>query len=225
MKHVILYAEDDRDMANLYIKDFQDNGYLVMWAKNGQEAIDMYRENLPNIVLLDVNMPRLNGFQVAKEIREKNPFIPVIFLTSILESGKAVKGLMIGADDYIRKDVEFSEVLARVRRMLQRTPAEQNPIVHITRNTWLDMVSHELNSCGKSCKLPSRDCNLLQILLLNKNNSQKRDEIISRVWGDNENGKDYMNKSMSSLRKLMSADKSIRIAISRGDSVAIIIND
>ncbi|MDR1098524.1 MAG: response regulator transcription factor, partial [Tannerella sp.] len=223
MKPLMLYAEDDKDLAKLHIKDFQDNGYLVMWAKNGQEAIDMYRKHSPDIVLLDAGMPLLSGYQVAQEILDKNPFIPVVFLTSLDESDKAIKGLMMGAKDFIRKSTEFSEVLVRIHKILQENPAKQNQTVRITPVTWFDTAGHVLNSCGKSYKLSFRDCNLLQILLLNKNNPQQRDEVISRVWGDNKNGKDYMNKSISSLRKMMSADKSVRIATSRGDSIAIMI--
>jgi DNA-binding response OmpR family regulator len=225
MKHLLLYAEDDKEIAELYINDFRDNGYEVAWAKDGQKAVELYKKYAPDLVLLDIDMPGLNGYQVAEEIRRKDPDTPVIFLTSFSASGKAIKGLDIGANDYIRKDVDVDELLARIRGVIQRHPVKQSTIIQITPDTSLNIAVQKLNSFDDSYDLSFRDCNLLHLLVLNKNVPQKREQIILRVWGENENGKSYMNKSISLLRKLMDGDRRIRLIANRGGSIMLIVDD
>ena len=225
MKHLILYAEDDKDLAGLYIDDFRDKGYEVIWAKNGQKAIELYKEHIPDIVLLDIEMPELNGYQVAEEIRRKDPDTPVIFLTSFSDSGSAVKGLDVGANDYIRKNVDVDELLARICSAIRRNPVKRNPVINVTPDTSLDIAAQQLRVVGISHELSFRDCNLLRLLVLNKNITQQREWIISHVWGKNENGKIYMNKSISLLRRLMAGDRRIRIVANRGGSIVLMITD
>jgi DNA-binding response OmpR family regulator len=221
MRHLILYAEDDEDMARLYTDDLNRNGFNVVRAKDGREAISLYGKHPPDIVLLDIDMPGLTGFQVMKLIREKDANTPIIFLTSYSDSKMAVKGLSNGADDYIRKNVDFSEVLAHIHKNLRKSTVRKDPVIHITPLTSLDMARQILSSCGNSHKLSFRDCDLLQILALNKNVPQKRAELITQLWGQSKNGKDYMSKSVSSLRQILSADESIRIVANRSNSIAL----
>jgi DNA-binding response OmpR family regulator len=226
MKHLILYAEDDVHIATLNIKDFQTNGYEVIWVTNGEAAIKQYKEHSPDIVLLDIKMPGLDGYQVAKEIRRKDLVTPVIFLTSLSDSKNAIKGLEAGANDYIRKSVDPEELLSRIHNTIQRNPVRENPVIHITPETSLNTIEHLLKSSGISYHLSSRDYNLLRALALNKNVPQQRDDLISQVWGHgNPYGKTYMNKSISLLRKLMAGDQRIRIVTKRGDSIALMVED
>jgi DNA-binding response OmpR family regulator len=226
MKHLILYAEDDVHIAALNIKDFQTNGYDVIWVTNGEAAIKRYKEDSPDIVLLDIKMPGLDGYQVAKEIRRKDLVTPVIFLTSFSDTQNAIKGLETGANDYIRKSVETEELLSRIHDTIQRNPVRQNQVIHITPDTSLDMAGQQLKSSGVSCNLSFRDCKLLWLLALNKNIPQKREQVISQVWGgENQRGKTYMNKSISLLRKLMAGDRRIHFTANRGDSIALMVDD
>jgi len=224
MKHLVLYAEDDKDMAEIYIGDFRDNGYDVIWAKDGQEAIDLYKKHSPDIVMLDIEMPKLNGFQVAEEIKRNDPDIPIIFLTSFSDSKNATKGLNLGVNDYVRKGVESNELFARMQNAIQRNPVKQSPIINITPDTILDTAVKKINCCGNSYNISFRDCDLLRILVSNKNRPQKRNLLIEQVWQENKNGSDYLSKSISRLRKIMSGDKRIRLIANRGDSVALLIN-
>ncbi|MDR2916487.1 MAG: response regulator transcription factor [Tannerella sp.] len=226
-KYLILYAEDDKELAELYIDDFHDSGYDVIWAKNGLEAVALYKKHSPDIdlVLLDIDMPGLDGYQVAEEIRKTDLRTPVIFLTLLPGSDDAIRGLDLGADDYIRKDINNKELLARVRRTIQRGSLKQNPVISITPDTRLDMGSQILTSCGYSQKLSFRDVNLLHLLFANKNNSQKREWVISQIWKESINGKEYMNKSISNLRKLMSKDEKIQLIANRGDSIMLMVRD
>ncbi len=226
-RYLILYAEDDKELAELYIDDFRDNGYDVLWAKNGLEAVALYKKHASDIdlVLLDIDMPGLSGYQVAEEIRRNDLRIPIIFLTLLPDSDSAIKGLELGADDYIRKDVDNKELLARMRRAIQRRLVKENPLINITPDTYLDTASQTLSSCGYSEKLSFRDANLLRLLVSNKNKSQKREWVISQIWEGSINGKEYMNKSISNLRKLMCKDEKIQLIANRGDSIVLIVRE
>ena len=223
MRHLILYAEDDKDMAELFISDLRDGGFEVIWARNGREAIDFYVEHAPSLLLLDIDMPKLSGYQVAKEIRRKDIDTPIIFLTSYSDSESAVKGFSHGAHDYIRKNVDADEFLARIRNTIQRNPVRRESVLHITPDTFFDKTDNTLVSLNESHKLSDKESNLLQTILLNKNIPQKREIVISQVWGDNSNGNEYMNKSVTLLRKAMSGDQRIKIVSNRGDSITLSI--
>ena len=223
MKHLIVYAEDDKDMAELYISDLRSGGFEVAWARNGREAIDLYSEYIPSLLLLDIDMPKLNGFQVAKEIRRKDIETPIIFLTSFSSSESAVKGFSHGAHDYIRKDVAVEEFLARIRNVIQRNPVRRESILQITPDTFFNKTDHMLISLNAPHKLSDKESILLQNLLLNKNIPQQREAIVALVWGDNSNGNDYMNKSVTLLRKAMSGDQRINIVSNRGDSITFTV--
>ena len=225
MEHLILYAEDDKDWAEMYIKDFRDNGYDVVWTKNGQEAIDKYKERSPDIILLDIIMPVLDGYQVAEEIRRKDPYTPIFFFTTLSDTNDAIKGLSLDVNDYVRKDIELNELFAKMQNAIRRNPVKQSPVIQITPDTVLDTAVKKINSCGDSYSISFRDCNLLRILVQNKNIPQKRNLLIKQVWDDNSNGEDYLSKSISLLRKILSGNKRIQLIANRGDSVVLIVKE
>ena len=221
MKHLILYAEDDKDMADMYISDLRNGGFEVIRARNGKEAVDLYFEYAPSLLLLDIDMPILNGFQVASEIRRKDIDTPIIFLTSFSNSESAVKGFGHGAHDYIRKNVDIDELLARIRNVIQRNPVKRESVLYITPETFFDRKRNMLVSMNVSHKLSDKESILLQTLLISKNIPQKREDVITQVWGENSNGNDYMNKCVTLLRKAMSGDQRISIVSNRSDSITL----
>lgn len=224
MEHLILYAEDDKDTAELYMDDFRANGYDVVWAKNGQEALALYQKHTPDIILLDIEMPLMDGYDVAEKIRQEDLITPIIFLTGFSKPENAVKGLDTGANDYIRKDnIEVDELLARIRAAIQRNPVTKEPIICITPDTMCDMLNNQINCCGRITDISFRDKELLHLFLTKKNIPQKRDWLMSRLWDDNMNGENYLNKSISKLRKAFSEDNRIRFVVKRGDSITMIV--
>ena len=225
MGHLILYVEDEKEIAEMFIIDFCKEGYEVIWAKNGQEALDMYEEHSPDIILLDVIIPVLDGFQVVREIRTKDWKTPILFLTLLTDPDSASKGLNIGANGYIRKDDDNGEMFARIRSAIRDHPIGQNPIIKITSDTVIDIARQKINYCSNSYNISFRDCNLLRFLVLNKNIPQKRDLLITQVWEKTINGNDYLSKSISLLRKIMSEDKRIKLIAHRGESVVLIVDE
>lgn len=224
MKHLILYAEDDKDTAELYMDDFRANGYDVVWAKNGQEALDLYEKHTPDIILLDIEMPLMDGYDVAGKIRQEDLSTPIVFLTGFSKPADAVRGLDTGANDYIRKDnLEMNELLARIRAAIQRNPVTKGPVIYITSDTTLDMLNNQINCCGKITEISFREKELLHLFLMKKNIPQKRDGIISQLWDNNLNGESYLNKSISRLRNALSKDNRIQFVVKRGDSITLVV--
>ena len=110
----LLYAEDDQWLAEPIIASLQKDGYEVIYAHDGFDALAKYRRLHPDIILLDIRMPGLDGYEVAKEIRKEDPGVPILFLTVLSDPKDAIKGLSVGADDYIRKSVAVEELKARL---------------------------------------------------------------------------------------------------------------
>ena len=225
MKHLILYAEDDRATADLYLDDLCDGGFEVIWAKNGSEAVRLYKKYTPSLLLLDIEMPELNGYQVAEEIRRKDLYTPIIFLTSYSDAKSAVKGFDSGANDFIRKEVEADELLARINTAILRNPVKHDSVLYITQDTFFNRTDNTLHSLNESQKLSEKESNLLQILFLNKNIPQNRELVIKQVWGNNSKGADYMSKTITLLRKVMSNDQRIKLVSSRSDSIALMVDE
>lgn len=230
MKYLLLYAEDEKDFAELKMRDFYAGGYDVIWAKDGQEALDLYKEYMPDLLLLDIKMPKLSGYQVAEEVRREKADIPIVFLTSHSDGEHAVEGFRLGACDYIRKSTEKEEMLIRIQRILQdslskKGLSQRNPVIRMTPDTNLNVKDSVLTSCGKSVKLSFADYNLLHNLLLNKNRKQKRDRVIFLIWGESNNGENAMNKAITKLRNAMSDDLRIQLVATRSESIMLEIRE
>jgi DNA-binding response OmpR family regulator len=150
MRYLILYAEDEKQVADFYIEDFVKNGFDVIWAKNGRDALELYKKHVPDIVLLDIKMPGMDGYEVAKTIRKKDSQTPIMYLTSSQDSNSATNGFNLGADDHVRKNTEFKEIIARTRRLIERHPARRKRIFYLTKDTCFDANANILTSCGHS---------------------------------------------------------------------------
>ena len=133
---IILYVEDDEDIAELNIRWFDEQGYEMVYARTGAEAIGAFGKVAPDIVLLDIMLPDTTGFEVCKRMQEIDEDVPVIFLTSLSDSRNAIKGLQSGAYDYIRKDTDLPEIEMRLKAILARTG--YNNVVRITDACYVD---------------------------------------------------------------------------------------
>ena len=227
MIKIILYAEDDIDTAKLYKKKFE-NDYIVKWAENGLKALKVYEECSPDIILLDEMMPKMSGYEAAEKIRRKDKDTPIIFLSSIEDEKISIKCLKLGVIDFVRKSHErYEELLVKIQNAILNFPVRRNPIISITPDTTLNTQSLILTSFGNDNRLQFRESDLLRILLLNEGVLVKRELLLSQVWPgtETENAKDYLNKNISRLRKVMSDDKRIQIITNRGDGIVLSIGD
>lgn len=222
-KCTILYVKDDVDFAELNIRWFEQQGYEIVHAPNGAEAIKAFKETAPDIVLLDIMLPDMMGFEVCKQIQEIDENIPVIFLTSLSDTKNAIKGLESGAYDYIRKDTDLEEIEVRIKAILARTG--YNNIVPITDTCHIDNRKLAVVIQNNEYPLNNRSIRLLQLLLQQKNHICERDFLTAKIWGDNKINADiYLNQSIGTLRRILSADNRITLKSFRNTGVMLEID-
>lgn len=182
----ILIVEDERSISNLIKINLSDGGYLCTCAFDGEEAANLIEKKQFDLVLLDIMLPKINGFQLIEYIKSFD--IPVIFLTAKSNVQDKVKGLKLGADDYITKPFEIVELLARVEAVLRRYNKKDEQIQILDVN--IDTLSRVVKKNGKIINLTLKEYEILLMFVRNKNIALFRDNIYGKVWGD-----DFMGDS------------------------------
>lgn len=214
----ILLAEDTRDMNHVLTAALTHEGYDVDSAFDGEEALDFVRTNGYDAMVLDIMMPKKDGLQVLKELREENIVTPVLLLTAKAEVDDRVNGLDAGADDYLTKPFAMKELLARVRAMTRRKTEYAAKKLQYGDFS-LDDEKFEL-SCENSVRLSVKEFELLQALILNQNHEVSTQYLLEHVWdGAEEAGPDTVWLYISYLRgKLHSVASNVEIEGERGSS-------
>lgn len=214
----ILLAEDTRDMNHVLTAALTHEGYDVDSAFDGEEALDFVRTNGYDAMVLDIMMPKKDGLQVLKELREENIVTPVLLLTAKAEVDDRVNGLDAGADDYLTKPFAMKELLARVRAMTRRKTEYAAKKLQYGDFS-LNDEKFEL-SCENSVRLSVKEFELLQALILNQNHEVSTQYLLEHVWdGAEEAGSDTVWLYISYLRgKLRSVASNVEIEGERGSS-------
>lgn len=212
----VLLAEDDRDFGNILSQYISISGFTVTLARDGKEAWELFNQEKPDICVLDVMMPEMDGFTLGEKIKQAQPDVPVIFLTAKSLKEDIVRGLKIGADDYITKPFDPEVLILRINNILKRAYSSMNDEYTIS-NTILKFNTLEL-VCGKTKeKLTLKEAQLLKYFIINKNKILAREDILTEIWGEDDY---FLGRSMdvfiSRLRKYISDDKSIDIRTVRG---------
>jgi DNA-binding response OmpR family regulator len=221
MTHILL-AEDDFDFATILKQYLEISGFQVTWAKNGTEALAIFNNNSNNdidICILDVMMPQMDGFMLAEKIIAVNPEIPFLFLTAKSLKEDKIKGLKLGADDYILKPCEADELVLRLQNILKRSQSlnlKLTEIIPIGKYQF-DYLNQQLIYFKKTQRLTEKEAQLLLYLLQNKNGLIKRGAILNTIWGNDDffSGRS-MDVFVSRLRKYFSEDSNIKIESIRG---------
>ena len=185
MAKSILIVEDDNNIADLLRLYLEKEGYQATIAADGTQGIDLYRRLRPDLVLLDVMMPGVDGWGVLRAIRQDSK-TPVIMLTAKGETTDKVSGLKQGADDYITKPFEMKEVLARIEAVLRRTAADgdkEKPRRLVFDKLIIDLDSFELIVDGKRVETPPKEMELLYHLASTPNRVYTRNQLLDEVWG------------------------------------------
>ncbi|MEF9935445.1 MAG: response regulator transcription factor [Clostridium sp.] len=178
----ILLVDDDINISELVELYFQKEGYKVFKAHNGNDAVEIFKDVEPDIIVLDIMMPGKDGYEVLKEIR-KSSQVPVIMLTAKGETFDRVLGLELGADDYIVKPFETKELVARVRAVLRRyKPQEQSRKIEY-RDLTVDPDSYTIIYKGSNIDMPPKEFDLVNFLASNPNKVFTRDQLLYKVWG------------------------------------------
>ncbi len=181
----ILIADDDRNICELLRLYLEKENYTVALAGNGEEALAKFTAESPDLILLDIMMPMLDGWQVCREIRKKSD-CPIIMITAKGETFDKVLGLELGADDYVVKPFEPKEIIARIKAVLRRTgkaPAENDVKEVAYDKLVVNMTKYELKVDGKVVDTPPKELELLFHLAGNPNRVYTRDELLDQVWG------------------------------------------
>ena len=179
----ILIIEDEAALLRGLQDNFSDEGYRVRVARDGQEALAVFEDSVPDLVVLDVMLPKMNGYEVARRIRLKNADVPIIMLTAKGQESDIVLGLNLGADDYVTKPFSIAELLARVRAFLRRKHQRDLKRCHFGDCT-LDVASHRLTRAGREIPLTPKEFALLSLLAQRAGRAFSREDILSAVWGD-----------------------------------------
>ena len=210
----ILYAEDDDTLAFLTKDNLEQNRYEVTHCVDGQTALDIFKKEKFDICIFDIMLPKMDGFELTAAIRKINPDIPILFLSSKILKEDRIKGLRLGADDYLVKPFSIEELLLKIEIFLARS--KKNSPIETTGyevgKYRFDTRDYLLYTGNEKINLTQRESELLKLFLDNKNKVLKREQILTSLWGDDSY---FMGRSLdvfiSRLRKLLADEKHISI--------------
>ena len=187
MANKILVVDDDLNICELLKLYLENDGYVVYTANDGKQAVDMFKNKTPDLVLLDIMLPKMDGWQVCREIR-KTSSVPIIMLTAKGETFDKVLGLELGADDYVVKPFDTKEVMARVKAVLRRTKGdseatEDKKKTVIYDNLEINIQNYEMKVKGVPVDTPPKELELIYQFASNPNRVYTRDQLLDEVWG------------------------------------------
>ena len=187
MANKILVVDDDLNICELLKLYLEKDGYVVYTANDGKQAVDMFKNKTPDLVLLDIMLPKMDGWQVCREIR-KTSSVPIIMLTAKGETFDKVLGLELGADDYVVKPFDTKEVMARVKAVLRRTKGdseatEDKKKTVIYDNLEINIQNYEMKVKGVPVDTPPKELELIYHFASNPNRVYTRDQLLDEVWG------------------------------------------
>lgn len=219
----VLLVEDDKYIARAVAEILKKNKYTVDLACNGEDGLYHALSDVYDIVILDIMLPKKDGLTILKEVREAGIDVPVILLTAKGEIEDKVKGLDLGADDYLPKPFHPDELLARLRALGRRKPEFHNDGILTFGDLQLAPHTLVVSCCGREAKLKLKETQLLELLITNRNKIISKDTIIERVWGyDTDACYNHVESHISRLRKAMSQiQSSTSISVIRGEGYVL----
>lgn len=214
----ILLAEDEPALGMIIKESLETRNFKVLLCEHGEKALDVYKAQHPELLVLDVMMPKKDGFTLAKEIRVIDEAIPIIFLTAKSQTQDVVEGFTIGGNDYLKKPFSMEELIVRINNLLNRTQLQKTSEILKLGHYTFDFPKQTLQFKTEShIQLTHREAHLLFHLIKNKNQVLDRSLILNKLWGND----DFFNaRSMdvfiTKLRKKLSEDETIQILNVRG---------
>lgn len=214
----LLLAEDEVALGQIIKESLETRDFDVILCPNGEKAFEKYSSESPEILILDVMMPKKDGFTLAKEIRAIDDAIPIIFLTSKSQTADVVEGFSIGGNDYLKKPFSMEELIVRIHNLIQRTQLQKAINILEIGDYSFDFPKQQLRYKNEdSIQLTHRESHLLFHLIKNKNQVLERSLILNKLWGtDDFFTARSMDVFISKLRKKLQKDDTIQIINVRG---------
>ncbi|KMQ61642.1 transcriptional regulator [Chryseobacterium angstadtii] len=219
----VLLVEDEAVLAMIVKETLEMNGFEIEIANNGIEGWAKFKNRQPDICVVDIMMPRKDGFSLVEDIRKIDDLVPVIFLTAKSQTSDVIKGLEIGADDYMRKPFSMEELILRIKKLIRRSSTHlvETETITLTDNTigsfQFDFKRLELIHNNTTINLSQREAELLNLLMINKNQVLERKTALLKLWGDdNIFAARSMDVYITRLRKFLTLDPSVEILNIRG---------
>ncbi|OJX50908.1 MULTISPECIES: response regulator transcription factor [Flavobacterium] len=219
----IILAEDEPALAQIIKESLETRNFEVLLCKNGEEAFEVFSKEKPELLVLDVMMPKKDGFTLAKEIRKLDKKTPIIFLTAKSQTQDVVEGFQLGGNDYLKKPFSMEELIVRVHSLLGRIQLEKNDDSIAIGNYIFNLTKQTLDYSGNIQFLTHREASLLHLLIENKNDILDRSLVLKKIWGDDDffNGRS-MDVFITKLRKKLSLDPNIQIINVRSQGYKLI---
>lgn len=224
----ILYAEDEAEWWVGCIDFLKKKGYTVYHAEDGEKALKMYKQVKPDLVLLDMMMPKMTGLEVAQAIRKDDLLIPILFLSTLGETMNVVIGLKTGANDYIRKEVSNEELAARIEVGLRLVGFRERSekVIEINDKDYLDLVNRELVVNNQVIPLTPLEIKIMIELCMNKNCYIPKKALVEAVWGNKfKETVRYLDRHLVNLRRAIPKGCSISIASSWGTGIGLMVKE
>jgi len=226
----LLLCEDDENLGSLLAHYLTTYGYAVDLCKDGKQGKEAHAKNNYDLLMLDVMMPVKDGFTLAREIRQKDEKVPIIFLTAKSMKQDTITGFQVGADDYITKPFVMEEVLLRVSAVLKRSrgivPKEQAPTSYELADFHFDVRKQLLIGHGEERRLTTKETDLLELLCEHRNGLLPRADALKNVWGDDNyfNGRS-MDVYIAKLRKYLQVDPRVEIINVHGKGFRLVVKE
>jgi two-component system alkaline phosphatase synthesis response regulator PhoP len=205
----ILIVEDEADMLNGLRDNFEYEGYQVVACKDGEDGLRRATADKPDLVILDVMLPKMSGLDVCKKLRARSR-VPILMLTARGQEVDKVAGLETGADDYVTKPFSIRELLARVKALLRRSDPGRQPVQNFAfGGISVDFVTHRATRDGKALEFSTKELDLLRYFILHRGETLSRDRLLEDVWGyENYPTTRTVDTHVMKLRQKVEADAS-----------------
>jgi len=213
----ILLAEDEPALGMIVKESLETRNFEVLLCEDGEKALKTFKIQKPELLVLDVMMPKLDGFSLANQIRKQDKQVPIIFLTAKSQTKDVVEGFELGGNDYLKKPFSMEELIVRIKALLNKVQQRKSKEFIAIGSYKFNYIKQQLLWEDETTLLTHREAELLYQLIENQNEVLDRSEVLKRIWGDD----DFFNaRSMdvfiSKLRKKLAKDSSIKIINIRG---------